>query len=131
MDLFLKYLHCYSKHSPQPIPYLFRTFSNKETQSNDPPYAATFPTKKTQSNGLGWKLGLRLLPYALHVSFPSPVLPPSLPCTEATLMPAQEPILSTPSPTPLNTFTEQFFDGSEHRACTPAVSHSLICPFPS
>src|SRR5258706_12500503 len=175
MDLFLKIFHCYSKHLPQPIPYLFWTFSNKETQSNDPPYSAPFPTKKiqsnnltpiptkrtqsnnqlfptyskkethgnsptysapfptkkTQSNNLGWKLGLRLLPYALHVSFPLPVLPPSLPCTEATPMPAQEPILSTPSPALLNTFTEQFFDRSKHRACTPAVSRSLICHFPS
>ncbi len=131
MDLFLKNFHCYSKHSSQPIPYLFQTFSNKETQSNSPTYSAPFPTKKTQSNDLGQKLGLRLLPYALHVSFPLPVLPPGLPCTEATPMPAQEPILSTPSPTLLNTFTEQFFDGSKHCACTPAVSRSLICPFPS
>src|SRR5258708_30613459 len=52
MDLFLKIFHCYSKHLPQPIPYLFRTFSNKETQSNDPPYSAPFPTKKIQSNNL-------------------------------------------------------------------------------
>ena len=37
---------------PQPIPYLFRTFSNKETQSNDPPYSAPIPTKKIQSNDL-------------------------------------------------------------------------------
>src|SRR5258706_13566131 len=34
------------------IPYLFRTFSNKETQSNDPPYSAPIPTKKIQSNDL-------------------------------------------------------------------------------
>src|SRR5258708_39708751 len=52
MDLFLKIFHCYSKHLPQPIPYLFRTFSNKETQSNDPPYSGPFPTKKIQSNDL-------------------------------------------------------------------------------
>src|SRR5258706_15459445 len=52
MDLFLKNFHCYSKQSPQPIPYLFQTFSNKETQSNDPPYSTPFPTKKIQSNNL-------------------------------------------------------------------------------
>src|SRR5258706_7935616 len=120
-----------NKENTKQQPHLFCTYSNKETQSNSPTYSAPFPTKKTQSNDLGWKLGLRLPPYALHVSFPSPVLPPSLPCTEATPMPAQEPILSTPSPALLNAFTEQFFDRSQHCACTPAVSCSLICPFPS
>src|SRR5258706_13262839 len=34
------------------IPDLFQTFSNKETQSNDPPYSAPIPTKKIQSNDL-------------------------------------------------------------------------------
>ena len=44
------------------------------------------------------ELPATLPPSALHAAFHSPVLPPGLPCTEATPMPAQELVLSFPSP---------------------------------
>ena len=37
-------------------------------------------------------------------------------------MPAQEPVLSFPSPASLDALAEHFYDGSEHRAPTAAVS---------
>ena len=39
-------------------------------------------------------------------------------------MPAQEPILSFPSPASLDTLSEHFFDGCEHRTSTPGVSYT-------
>ena len=60
----------------------------------------------------------------LHAAFPSPVLPPGLPCTEATPMPAQEPVLTFPFPAPLDALAEHSFDGTEHRARTPAVPYA-------
>jgi hypothetical protein len=54
--------------------------------------------------------------------FPSPSpVPPGLPCTEATPMPAQEIVLSLSSPASLNALAEHFFDGYEHRTRTPTV----------
>ena len=57
----------------------------------------------------------------LPATFPSPVLPPGLAGTEPTPTPAQEIVLSLPSPASLNALAEHFFDDSEHRACTPTV----------
>ena len=65
-----------------------------------------------------------LPPSALNAAFPSPVLPPGLPCTEATPMPAQGPVLSFPSPASLDSLAEHFFDEFEHHARAPAVPYA-------
>ena len=39
-------------------------------------------------------------------------------------MPAQEPVLSSPSSASLDALAEHFFDGSEHRARAPAAPHA-------
>ena len=57
----------------------------------------------------------------MYAAFPSPVLPPGLPCTEVTPMAAQEPGLSYPSPASLDALAEHFLNGSGYRARTPAV----------
>jgi hypothetical protein len=69
------------------------------------------------------------LHHRLYCVYCLPSLPSSvLPCPEATPMPAQEPVLSFPSPASLGALAEHFFDGLR----TPyAHSHTPIRPFPS
>jgi len=57
----------------------------------------------------------------LRLSF----LPPDLPCTEATPMPAQEPVLSIPSPASLEALAEHFFDGADTVRALPLSPMSL------
>ena len=61
-------------------------------------------------------------------AFPSPVLLPDLPCTEASPMSAQEPVFSFPSSASLDALADHLFDESEHRMCTPTVTYVPALP---
>ena len=74
------------------------------------------------------ELSATLPPSTLNAAFPSPVLPPGLPFTEASPMPAQAPVLSFPSPASLDGLTLSlsiFLTDPKHRARAPAVPSLL------
>ena len=60
-----------------------------------------------------------------HASFPSPVLPPGLTCSEATPMPAQEPVLSIPSPA-RSTLSLSIYLTGPNTVCALPLSHMSL-----
>ena len=65
-----------------------------------------------------------LPPPASNTDFPSPVLPPGLPCTGAIPMPAQESVLYFLSPASPDALAEHLIDGSKHCARAPAAPYA-------